>query len=350
MFAVIILPSFPKMFIMFVVACLQVVHAIMRVTPWARISEEMLRKAIVQLYTDHALVPTGITVEAMRQWSEKMAFGIHKVVRRFRKLYTESPTSSKNVKIQALKERCMKSSVPVCKPLASSDSLCSTPRSASAEDLEKVAPPPIDWGNVLERLRQNKLKSQESGVQSGEGGPEVASKTAALEQRPVATPARAVPKQDTAQNKFLLPQYVVEQLEKKEEYAQPFDTRGTDDGEEIGAIDAELSVPAKKPKKAKRSSRKSKTKKEVFKAEDEAALSEVTGPAAEQASGSTSAGTARSYVPGEFAEARKAFIKAARAEHGIKHKAASDMWMASDLRAGFLSEMGIAEMKKRRFL
>ena len=229
------------------------------------------------------------------------------------------------------------------------------PRSASAEDLETVAPPPIDWGNVLERLRHNKLKSKESGLQSGEGGPEVASKTAALEQRPVATPARAVPKQDTAQNKWLLPKYVVEQLEKKEEYARPFDTRGTDDGEEIGAIDAELSVPARKKstskgKKAKRSSRKSKAKKEVFKPEDEAALAEVTGPAAEQAPVSTSAGTSESYVPGDFAEARKAFIKAAKAGHGIKHKEASDMWMVSDLRASFLSEMSLAEMKKPRFL
>ena len=39
------------MFILFVVACLQVVHAIMRVTPWARISEEVLRKAIATVHS-----------------------------------------------------------------------------------------------------------------------------------------------------------------------------------------------------------------------------------------------------------------------------------------------------------
>lgn len=350
----------------------QVVHAIMSVTPWARISEEVLRKAILEMYTSNSLIPTGISIEAMGNWCEKMAFGIHKVVRRFRKLYTESPTSSKSAKMQALKDRCMKSGVPVLKPQDSSDSLGSTtPRSASATDLEKVSPPPVDLAKILQRLRQKRIDLAESNAESvEEAAPEVASKAPASDEtvrtRPVATPARALPKEAAVANKWLLPNYVLQQLQKKEEYVPPFDTQGADDGEDVGAIDAELAAPKKKgktkEKRKQQNRRKPKKKKtETFAAEDEAALTQEAagmpaaqaaeaevnapaGPAAEQAE------STKRYVPGEFGEARKKLIKAARAEQGIKHAAANELWMASDLRASYLSEMSPSEMKKRRFM
>ena len=350
--------------------CWQVVHAIMSVTPWARISEEVLRKAILQMYTCNSLIPTGISIEAMGSWCEKMAFGIHKVVRRFRKLYSESPTSSKSAKMQALKDRCMKSGVPVMKPQDSSDSLGSTsPRSASATDLEQVSPPPVDLGKILQRLRQRKIDLAESKAKSvEEAAPEVASKAPASDEtvqtRPVATPARALPKEAAVANKWLLPSYVVQQLQKKEEYVRPFDTQGADDGEDVGAIDAELAeAPTKKgktkEKRKQQNRRKAKPKKrETFAAEDEAALmQEAAGMPAHTAEAAVTAGPVaeqaeptKLYVPGEFNEARKKIIKAARAEQGIRHAAANALWMASDLRASYLSEMSEPEMKKRRFM
>ena len=245
------------MFMAFLDVYWQVVHAIMTVTPWARISEEVLRKAILEMYTSNSLIPTGISIEAMGNWCEKMAFCIHKVVRRFRKLYTESPTSSKSAKMQALKDRCMKSGVPVLKPQDSSDSLGSTtPRSASATDLGKVSPPPVDLAKILQRLRQKRIDLAESNAESvEEAAPEVASKAPASDEtartRPVATPARALPKEAAVANKWLLPNYVLQQLQKKEEYVRPFDTQGADDGEDVGAIDAELAEAPKKKGKTK---------------------------------------------------------------------------------------------------
>lgn len=158
----------------------------------------------------------------------------------------------------------MKSGVPVCKPQESSDSLDSeTPRSASAHDLDEVSPPPLDWAKMLETLRQRKKESACSSVQSAmEAAPEAASKAVdadkTVQARPLATPARALPKQRAAENKWLLPNYVVQQLQKKEEYVPPFDTQGADDGEDTAAIDTEL---AESPKK--KSQRKEKKNRSV---------------------------------------------------------------------------------------
>eukprot|EP00438_Fugacium_kawagutii_P020793 Skav229462 [mRNA] locus=scaffold577:142898:143911:+ [translate_table: standard] len=337
----------------------------MTVTPWTRISEEVLRQSILEMYTRNSLIPAGISVTAMGTWCEKMAFGIHKVVRRFRKLYSESPTSSKGSKLQALKDRCLASGVPVCKPQGSSDSLEShTPRSASAQDLETVSPPPLDWSQILQRLRQRKANSTECRANSVvEPAPELTSKVPAdktVQARPVATPARAQPKQKAVENKWVLPSYVINQLQKKEDYVPPFDTQGADDGEEAAAIDAELAEPVKKKKKAKakrktKNQRKPKAKKETFGAQDEAALTqEAPGAMAAQPVQAELPAPAeqepKKYVPGEFDEHRKKFIKAAMAEHGIRFRAASDLWMASSERASYMVGVTFSEMKKRRFM
>lgn len=72
--------------------------------------------------------------------------------------------------------------------------------------------------------------------------------------------------------------------------------------------------------------------------------------AAEVNAAAQQADSTRIYTPGVFKEARAKFIKAARAEHGICHAAANDMWMASDLRASYLATLSFSEMKKRRFM
>lgn len=256
----------------------------------------------------------------------------------------------------------MKSGVPVCKPQGSSDSLeSSTPRSASAHDLEKVSPAQLDWGQILARLRQRKAEAAMSSVNSvGEAAPEDTSEAPSdknVQARPVATPARALPEQATAAKKWMLPKYVVQQLQKKEEYVPPFDTRGADDGEDVAAIDAELAEAPKKKRESKKtkkgkSRRKPRGKKETLAVEDEAALTEEAPgvPAVQAAQAPAEHVGSTIYEPGKFSEARANFIKAARAEHGIKHAAANDMWMASDLRASFLSGMSVSEMKKRRFM
>ena len=120
----------------------------------------------------------------------------------------------------------------------------------------------MDLTKILQRLRQKRIDLAESNAESvEEAAPEVASKALASDEtvrtRPVATPARALPKEAAVANKWLLPNYVLQQLRKKEEYVRPFDTQGADDGEDVGAIDAELAAPQKKGKtKEKRKQQK----------------------------------------------------------------------------------------------
>ena len=58
---------------------------------------------------------------------------------------------------------------------------------------------------------------------------------------------------------------------------------------------------------------------------------------------------AKNYKPGEFQEARKAFLAKAKSR-GWSHKDACAQWMLSNKRANLLESMPYAELKRRRFL
>ena len=129
----------------------------MTVSPWVRLSEAVLAAAIIDFYVGHRLVPTGVSLEALPPWAEKMAFACHKLVRRFRKLWSESPQKSRSKGLQALKQLCYARKVPE-KPEHFEDSPQSPQPLANAEDLEELEPAcPVDWASVLVKLRESKV-------------------------------------------------------------------------------------------------------------------------------------------------------------------------------------------------
>lgn len=59
---------------------MQVIHAIMAVTPWVRLSEEVLATSVLAFYRKHTLIPPGVSEVALDPWAQKMSFGAHKIV------------------------------------------------------------------------------------------------------------------------------------------------------------------------------------------------------------------------------------------------------------------------------
>ena len=121
---------------------MEVIIPIMEVTPWVRLSEEVLKDAILTFYSEENLVPVGVSEEAMQPWAEKMAFAAHKLVRRFRKLFDESPDSSRTEVLHDMKKLCVARKIP--KRPAGFDEESSPDRPvASEEDLGQL--PKVDW-------------------------------------------------------------------------------------------------------------------------------------------------------------------------------------------------------------
>ena len=60
-------------------------------------------------------------------------------------------------------------------------------------------------------------------------------------------------------------------------------------------------------------------------------------------------GDSRAYKPGSFNELRMTFIREKRAKEKLSWADANQAWMLSSERAGALSGMGEAELKRRRF-
>lgn len=331
----------------------------MVVTPWDRLSEEILKEAILSFYKDHTLIPVGVAEMALPPWAEKMAFALHKLVRRFRKLYEESPKTSRSVPLQELKDRCMMSKIPYEKPSSSEE--CLTPslssRSLSESDLEQLpAAAPIDWAMVLSRLRAQKDKSADKSLSTAP----VVEKASVP--RPVAAPLRE-------SSKWALPQFVLDGLAKKEAPKAFPTTGGAEDLDGQTLLDHEQAVASKpKKKQDKKKSKVNKKKgkgKEVFTAEEEKALAPMDFGAAAPEKAQLVAAPEKAepvkrsepctcaemtlYEPGKFAFARKAFIARERAA-GASFKDANTLWMLSNERASLLENMSPAELKMRRFI
>lgn len=301
-----------------------------------------MKEAILSFYKDHTLIPVGVSEMALPPWAEKMAFALHKLVRRFRKLYEESPKTGRSVPLQELKDRCMMSKIPYEKPSSSEE--CLTPslssRSLSESDLEQLpAAAPIDWAMVLSRLRAQKDKSADKSL----------STAPVVEKASVPRPVAALAKKEAPK-------------------AFPT-TGGAEDLDGQTLLDHEQAVASKpKKKQDKKKSKVSKKKgkgKEVFTAEEEKALAPMDFGAAAPEKAQLVAAPEKAepvkrsepctcaemtlYEPGKFAFARKAFIARERAA-GASFKDANTLWMLSNERASLLENMSPAELKKRRFI
>ena len=72
--------------------CLQAIFAVMSVSPHERLSEMVLARAIAKHYEVSKLIPLGIGMSAVEQLAGKMAFGLRKMVSRFRRRWLERIT------------------------------------------------------------------------------------------------------------------------------------------------------------------------------------------------------------------------------------------------------------------
>ena len=370
---------------------MEVIIPIMEVTPWVRLSEEVLKDAILTFYSEENLGPVGVSEEAMQPWAEKMAFAAHKLVRRFRKLFDESPDSSRTEVLHDMKKLCVARKIP--KRPAGFDEESSPDRPvASEEDLGQL--PKVDWSMVLAKLQAKvdwpmvleKLKDRQTAktiaepmplddeISEDEPEPPLLQNCSQLGgvasgpgcKRPVPTPARS--------DQWQLPRFVLDSLEEKKA-PPPFATTGgaedqVEDQVETHEAAAESEIlaqdaGAKKPRK----SRKKKKQPTALSGEDEAALAPqhqgnpsgavpvqagacpegVEAQKKRTAAAVLSEGGEETYQPKMFSEKRKQFIAAERAA-GLSYKDANKKWMSSNERVSLLMNVPMSELKKRRFV
>lgn len=338
----------------------QVIHAIMTVTPWVRLSEDVLTTSVLEFYKKHTLIPVGVSELALTPWAQKMSFGAHKIVRRFRKLFSECPHKSRSDDLQKLKDRCLASGIQIPENFQDAEVLSSS-RTLSSEDLDEFpsasAEPAVDWALVLQRLKENPLQKKPKVELEEEKKLNVPEKTQEVDkswvvpQRPLPTPVRAPQ----------VPHFVLQGIAQKQAPV-PFATAGgNDDGDEAPLADGDGAVKTvKKGTKAKKTKSTQRSTKQQKKVNEAALMEEVEKglqpplPASEclplptNQCGQGQDGSQRTYVAGDFSQKRKAFIFDLR-QGGMAYKDANNAWMMSNIRASLLENMSPAEMKKRRF-
>ena len=350
---------------------MQVIHAIMAVTPWVRLSEEVLATSVLAFYRKHTLIPPGVSEVALDPWAQKMSFGAHKIVRRFRKLFYESPEKSRSEELQKLKDRCLASGVQIPDDFQDDLQSRSSSRTLSSEDLGELpsasAGPAVDWALVLQRLKEKPLQKKNVAVEE-DNNLKVAQnaqmdKSWVVPQRPLPTPVRAPH----------VPDFVLQGIAQKQAPVPFATTGGNEDDGAPEADDDGIAATAKKKAKKTTQSTQRNTKKQKKKVNEAALMAEVENglkpplpaaevenglkpplPAAEclplpsTAGGQGDAGCQNTYVAGDFSQKRKAFIFDLR-QSGVAYKDANNAWMMSNIRASLLENMSPAEMKKRRF-
>ena len=292
-------------------------------TPWIRLSEDVISKAIRQFYKDR--LPLGVTTVALSDFSDRMAAASKKLVERFRKVFRETPSGAKLASIAALKKRLVDVGVEP------SQGDAAEPAQATSQDLQQVAPADgFDWDKLrlaLVNLAKNKQEAQEPP-----------------KARPVATPARNA-----------LPDYVLKALDKETEPVKPFKTvdEETDcDEDEIEKNGKEKKTKQKKKgeqkKKAepKKNAREKKGKPVIAGPEEETALA-LEDSAMSQV---VKTGSDNAYKAGSLNEARLHFIQAVREQQKVPYKRAQELWTLSSERSDLLSGLSDKELKRRRFL
>lgn len=125
------------------------IKAVMLVTPWIRLSEEVLADGILRFVTDNGLLPPGVPVVSVQGWAARMSFGLRKVVQRFRKVFSESPTGAKSKIIADLKKELVEMGLKEQQE----------PGQLSAEDLAEIAPPKpkFDWDLLKQKIHALQL-------------------------------------------------------------------------------------------------------------------------------------------------------------------------------------------------
>lgn len=194
----------------------------MVVTPWKRLSDEVLSKAYQKFYRDEHLLPPGVPLESIQGWASRMAFGLRLCTQRFRKVYAESPVGAKSKEVAALKARLTKLGAYEAAPPG---------LQLSQEGMDTLFAP-----ESLQRIRKylnDKRTTQPAAGQGGDAAAAVEAKkdkdgAAAGPRRPVASVARS----------HRLPPLLLEALTKQPEAPKPFATDGTE-GEADEAEDAE---------------------------------------------------------------------------------------------------------------
>ena len=164
----------------------------MKVTPWRKLSEELLSQGIKSFYRQKNLVPVGVTEEALAPWAAKMAMASRKLVQRFRRIYCETPENAKSNSLKELKRRLQRAEIipPPRAKRGQTDEADMEPvepqKAAIPDTMEQlVSPPPkhldFDWAK-LSGLAQKRLVSNAAAKEKD---------NAVVSEKPVATPARS---------------------------------------------------------------------------------------------------------------------------------------------------------------
>ena len=130
----------------------QVLFGVLSVSPRTRVSEDTLSKALRVYLELVGMVPAvGIGEAAIEQWCDKMAFGTKKLVCRFKKLWSETPTAAKSKALDALKKRLNDGIASEASLGSSASSALSLGGGDSASFLESDA---FEWGKLEAALLQ----------------------------------------------------------------------------------------------------------------------------------------------------------------------------------------------------
>ncbi|CAK9077020.1 Uncharacterized protein SCF082_LOCUS37032 [Durusdinium trenchii] len=131
---------------------LTVLFGVLSVSPRTRVSEDTLSKALRVYLELVGMVPAvGIGEAAIEQWCDKMAFGTKKLVCRFKKLWSETPTAAKSKALDALKKRLNDGIASEASLGSSASSALSLGGGDSASFLESDA---FEWGKLEAALLQ----------------------------------------------------------------------------------------------------------------------------------------------------------------------------------------------------
>ena len=333
----------------------------MAVTPWKRLSDEVLAHAIQKFYKDSSLLPPGMPLDSIQGWASKMAYGLRLCVQRFRKIYAESPVGAKSKEVAALKARLVQLGALEPPPagvqlserclsaLTAPDALARMKKyfaEKKASKMQKAQPLPDESGS----------SSGSQVVLATPAGKEKDRAAVAGARRPVASVARA----------HRLPPALLEALQKQPAAPQPFATDGkeveadeTEDAPEEPCQHKDAKRPAEKkdakpsPKKSKKDKTKA-AKKNIDEAvvlpappAPPAELQVVPAPPAELQEVPT---PPLLYEAGVFKDKKQAFIKRKRAETGMSYKDAQQCWMLCSERADLVGTLPLSEQKKRRFI
>ena len=70
----------------------------------SRLSEEVVSRAILKFFMEHHKLPTGVGLEVVEKWADKMAYGLREAASRFKRLLWASSHGAKSKKSRKQKK------------------------------------------------------------------------------------------------------------------------------------------------------------------------------------------------------------------------------------------------------